>query len=620
MENKSNVYFAMSYYQIVYAILHSQYTNKKSRLYVVVDYLKMDDELYEKLNNSSFFTEVVFYSEMDLRNYLFDFLEKEKDFDKAGQELTRKIDDYYKDIINIYENEDVFVFNMRQLYYGYIVKHVDKIILLEDGYKSFNQQLNIHQFNGRYNLLEKFCGNYFPSVSFYSDKIKKIIINDFSDINKNDFIIDIEECNYVKMIDGLNKETLDKLLKVFSMDKELFKDEEKIILLLTQPLSRFHYCTLVEQYLLYRKMIRELSVDNSKIIIKPHPADTNIYEALTNENVEIIDIPYPADLLLFKNKNIKKVVSFGSTANDIIENKAECIKIFDRENFKRSDVNDYISDYIDNEKLNILMSGKCLTNKSLIEKVNIDKLRFNFEIYNTNSITETQKYALSNNFDYFCYDDSGVNYHLDFFNKLALFCTDKIKEIYSFSCIYQYNGREYTQESKVYNNFLKFSYFDKLLRSNIEVKEDVIETMQSLLLNTQFRSYLIRTKIKVDYNKSKALFIDDYKIKTLKQQYLNENRSKEDLQKLFQNLNLNKICNDLACLDSEKENDFINYINELSHEEISDLLYQNSLTFLKGQVNKIDSGKYQSIDKEKENSNNRNSIKKIIKKYILGGK
>lgn len=584
MSDRKNVYFGLTYYHIVYAILHSQYSNKSSRIYVSIDYLKMSDDFYERLKKSGFFTEVIFFSEMDLRSDLFSFLEKETNINVAGPVLEEKIREYFKNIINIYTDEDVYVFNMKQLFYGYLDFITDKIILIEDGYRSINQQITSHRFKGRFNLLEKYSGKYFPSTKIESGKIEKIIVNNISDLDGQNLEIEIEELNYVNMINNLDNDKLNELLKVFDVNKMEF--DENIVLVLTQPLARAEYCTLLDQYLLYRKVIRELSKEGYKIVIKIHPADKNIYKALMNDNIDIIDNPYPVDLLLTENNNIKKVVSYGSTANGIIEDKAECIKIFDKDKFQYSDVNKHINNYIRNEKLNVLFTGKCNIKNEVLKKAKRRNPKFNFEVYNTETFKQSKKYMLDNEIDYFCYDELGIDYDINFFDNLYRHCQRNIVEVYESKCVYKLNGLKYTQISDVYRNNLKFSFFNKFIRSNIDIKDCSIEAIQSMLLDVEYISNMSKTKVELDYDIAKQLFISDDKIKELKSKYSEDNLEQKTLRKLYQNININKISDELTCnIDVGRINNEI-YINSLSQDELADLMNTASVSFISSKENK----------------------------------
>lgn len=603
MENSKNVYFAITYYQIVYAILHSQQTKQKSKLFVSTDYLNMSDELYERLSESSFFEEVVFFTEKDIRDEIFTFIEKEKDFKIAGEGLRNKIDDYYKEIIKLEDNDIIYVFNIKQIFYGYIYNLPNKMILIEDGYRSIKQQLKIHKFKGRYTLLEKFEGSYFPKTTIEDEKFKKFIINDIKDTKDLNLNLDVEEFNYVKMFNNLSNEKLNELLDIFNMNEEYFEDDEDVVLVLTQPLARAQYCSILQQYLVYKRLINQLKAEGSKVIIKLHPADKNIYSPLESKNVEVINTPYPVDLMLFKNKNIKKVISYGSTATDIMEDKVECIKIFDKEHFSHQDVSTHIKQYIKNVRLNILVSGKCYVSDNVIKKANYQNIYITITKYNTDNIYDTQKYALDNDFDYFIYDELGSKYTLDFFNNLYKVIKGKIVSIYSFTCMYLYNGREYIQESIAYNRFLKFSFFDKLVKSNIELSDNTIDSMQSCMLKNDSKSYLIKTVVKTDYKKAEKIFIgvdDAYKlIEKCNKMDLADNQ----INLLSQNINMNVIGTSLICINADKVQALQEYLYNIPKEQLVELMYRTNLTYVNSKVEVIKGSKYQ-----------KNTPKKVMKK------
>lgn len=599
MNKGANAYFAITYYQIVYAILHSQYTNKKSKLFVATDYLNMSQELLEKLQTSSFFEEVIFFKEKEIKDEVFSFLENEKDFKSAGQGLKERINKYYENFINLDPDDTICVFNIKQLFYGYIYYLPNKMVLIEDGYRSIKQQIKIHEFKGRYRLLEKFEGDYFPETNIEDKKFEKFIINNIDDIKDLKLNLDIEEYNYVKMINSLSEDKLEELLAIFEMNKKHFDEGEQVTLVLTQPLARAQYCNPIEQFLVYKRLVEELKSDNNKIIIKLHPADKNIYSCLESDNVEIIETPYPVDLILFKNDNIKKVISYGSTATDIMGDKVECSKIFAKENFVHKDVVSHIRKYIKNTRINILVSGQCKVSDEVIKKANYHNPYIIIAKHNTTSINDTKEYALANDFDYFIYDEIGTNYNVNFFNQLYKAMRRTIVSIYSFSNIYIYNGREYLQESIVYNQNLKFSFYDKLVRSNIQLLNDRITTIQSFILNQELLAYLIKTKITADYYKAEKLFINEINAKKLVAEYQKNDLDDHLKMKLIQNININVIGSKLICVHPDKLESLQEYIDSLPTEQLSELLYLISFNFMNTKTAPIKGLKYVKITPDK---------------------
>lgn len=85
------------------------------------------------------------------------------------------------------------------------------------------------------------------------------------------------------------------------------------VLLLTQPFSEHSsgHFSEDEKIEVYRKLLE--GIDESKVIIKPHPAETTDYRHYF-PNVFVMDICCPLELLSFTGFKIKKAISVSSTA------------------------------------------------------------------------------------------------------------------------------------------------------------------------------------------------------------------------------------------------------------------------------------------------------------------
>lgn len=94
------------------------------------------------------------------------------------------------------------------------------------------------------------------------------------------------------------------------------------VLLLTQPFSEQSggHFSEEEKIEVYRRLLE--GIDETKVIIKPHPAETTDYRRYF-PNIFVLDICCPFELLLFIGFKVKNAISVSSTAIFNLDNSVE---------------------------------------------------------------------------------------------------------------------------------------------------------------------------------------------------------------------------------------------------------------------------------------------------------
>jgi len=346
-KQKMDNYIVMTYYQLMVAIAFTLKSKRKSRLFVLTDYLSMNPELESAIKDVELFEEVRFFSE---RLHVNDFYTQVKSLSEPHPRKISKLlytifDPLYSDVFqNCQKSEKLYLFNELQHYYYYLERLFNRIIKVEDGYDSFAQELKIHKLTGERAKLYKIVGKGFPVIKSKSEKISKIIISRDNEEIPDEYRPLIEIIDTQELFQDRDLGFGEVILKIFKLDQCVFKDSS--IIILTQPLARASYCNRKEQYLIYQLQCEKYYKDYN-IYIKPHPADKLNYNLLSKYGAEILPKDFPIELLNFKDVEFDLGVTFGSTSMEIAKYIKDKVVLFEHdENFTRSDVKKYIKKYL----------------------------------------------------------------------------------------------------------------------------------------------------------------------------------------------------------------------------------------------------------------------------------
>ena len=312
-----DVYFAMTNYHILSALLHKLFYNEKnSVIYVSTYLLKNQPDMINRIKQTGLFDDVIEYKEIEIINT------KEQ---LADTKLMEEIERVSKEVDNSI---------------GYSLRSASNIYMMSDfysiGFFLINNKI-------KYNYFEDACG-ILSQPSLPLKMIEKNNINRarithlLKSFGENECVINrygslkhqIEGYKNKKDVDFCVKELLLKLteeqkelvLNVFTIKKCDIK-QGTVNLLLTM-----HYNDIMseeEQIRIYSYILDYFTSPNEKLIIKPHPADsiTN-YENIFPNSIELFRY-MPSELFpCYMDEKFEKGLTCWSTAiyglNDMINN------------------------------------------------------------------------------------------------------------------------------------------------------------------------------------------------------------------------------------------------------------------------------------------------------------
>lgn len=393
----------MTYYQLMHATAMTLYLNEKTNLYVISNYLKTDDSFIDRIIETGVYNKVIkIDQEEGMEPYDLAMKKTEgmtpKEIDVIGSSIFEKYLEpaYEKMFVDADFDDEIYVYNDLQRPYYYIAKHFNNIVGVEDGYGSIAQQIKIHRFKGKYALVSPFVGKYYPRPLYKHENVRRIIsscnFENLPEYYKNK----IEVLDFNELVE-LNREDFIKAQEII-FNIESVSIENDSILVLTQPLSRAKYCSAIENFLLFKKIIAEEKKHGKHIYVKPHPADTFVdYELLEDEQVTVIPRNFPIELLEYRGIRFSKAVSFGTTA--IVDKICdECRYIYSGE-VTLDKVSKAIKRYIGNEKLKLniyikltdMLPDRYINAFNFCSTINGFKTRV-FFVVESNNIKEYKEY------------------------------------------------------------------------------------------------------------------------------------------------------------------------------------------------------------------------------------
>lgn len=322
-------FVAFTHYHVLVSIIYALESKKPTRLYLGKGYSDFEKDYVTKLKNTNIFEDIIEFSLSNGVELLYQDLNRRPE--DADIIIPTRLNLPYRNIFSSCDlsNDNVYIFSDTHPYWYYIETHFANIIKLEDAYNSFDRELKPFEIWGKWGCIKPYIGSIYPEVNFKSNKINKIIIsNPIEDLPDN--ISEKIEIRDTKKMAEQNKEKLTRCLtNMYDVDISMLN--ENSVMILTQPLALYEYCTKNEQRELYNRMAKHYPLKD--IVIKPHPADKMQYTKYTVMNKNI-----PIEVLNFMDIRIKKAITFGSSAIETIEFAREKESFFPLHGFCREDV------------------------------------------------------------------------------------------------------------------------------------------------------------------------------------------------------------------------------------------------------------------------------------------
>ncbi len=289
-----------------------KFYNKKEKVVYFLEEIDIDGLNLANLN-------VIILNNFKKGNYL---LKKYKKWEISNN-LLKKLN----------EIEEIYLQDHITYSQFFLNNFIRKIYLLEEGILNYNDNILKNEFekkiekvrifhNIKKSIIEKIKKDY--KRFGLSEKIEKIYLTGLLPI-PNLIKDKVEIININELWSNLSQEAKKEILEVFNMDIKKFqilKEDDRKILLLTQPLSEDKIITEEEKIKIYREIIEKQN--GRKIYIKAHPREkTNYKEVFKNFNIEVIENTFPIELFLLLNIKFDKVITLFSTGALNFKGKAE---------------------------------------------------------------------------------------------------------------------------------------------------------------------------------------------------------------------------------------------------------------------------------------------------------
>lgn len=348
----------VSYYHLLHAIATALSLDEKPALVVCTEFTKMEDSLVDNIRASGVFNSVI---KTDTKDFLYDFLvelkkTKGKDDDDIKTIGTRLFDEYidsyyYSKFKGLDFEDDIYIYTDFHLILYSVNKHFNNIILCEDGYKVMYKRYSVYKIFGYFKMLKRFIAiDAYPKMAFECDKISTLLCSGDYDGLPEHLRKKVVVWDYKEAVRNHYEEYKKVINEIFPI--EHIDIQKNAVLLIEQPLYRTDFCSDLEYYLFYKKLVTELS-ENQQVIIKPHPAGKKAVDVFENERTTVLPKWMPVECLNYANTCFDEIVTFYSSSLELIDNTKRQTALINQNTVNKEHPVDFIHEYIDGEVIDI---------------------------------------------------------------------------------------------------------------------------------------------------------------------------------------------------------------------------------------------------------------------------
>ena len=337
-----NNYLCHTHYHVLVAMLRSIASGEPSRLFLYDGYTRFAPSLVEKLKSTGLFTDVVAFRGSGATKRLASALENCPE--DAAYLIPATLNRPFQPIFDgcNFEEDTMYVFASSRSgkpWWYYVQRNFSTIVKLEDAYDSFYRETDLHELRGSWTCVEPYVGTLYPDMRYCSPNVKRIIVSkpvkDVAECYRDRLAIEDTLALAASNAEGLAA----ACASVYGVNSAGMDSHS--VLLLTQPLSHYGYCTEEEQAALYRKMCAPYPKEN--LFVKPHPACRMDYSFLGGT---VLPKNAPLEAYNYLGVRIAKAITFGSTALETITFATEKEMVFRLFDFTQEDVTNAIQAYI----------------------------------------------------------------------------------------------------------------------------------------------------------------------------------------------------------------------------------------------------------------------------------
>jgi len=352
--------FAMTYYHLMHAIALAMTFEEKPNLYFMRDYSKTGDIFLDRIRETGVFSEVRDITEDGFKKAFHSEILNtlnlpEANIDAIGESIFQKyLDPYYEVVFdNADINDEFYTYNDHQTYYYYVAKHFRNIVGIEDGYGVLENKLQSAKETPHpyYRALSAYYGKYYPEPLWKCSNVSRIISSCEYKGNDAYYKGKIQVIDFNDLVNRNKDRFTDIVLNLFDIPE--LEIPENSSLILTQPLARAKYCTLLEYYLFIKRMVYDELDRGNVVYIKPHPADTLDMGLFAIDGVTVLPKAMPSEVFNYIGVKFGRGLSFNSSALNTCEYLNTYENLYKGSDNTYDDFKKYIKEYIGEMKLSV---------------------------------------------------------------------------------------------------------------------------------------------------------------------------------------------------------------------------------------------------------------------------
>ena len=343
MNIKCNIFYCSTVYHVLLASLFAyQFKEEKNILVVDVTSFGAGKDLIKY--KGVFFEEIYPLLENDISLNKIEYLNYKNNISNKIEKIVPELAFYRKNQKNVF----CYICEDDHHYSRYFVYNYNNLVMLEEGLKIYNDISKYESYIKRVIKYRILGINYANGVD---KRIKELWVQ-YPERLPNNVKQKGRKINLNQMMDAVyGKSQMKSILEMLGINNLLWKElnciftnkqNENIILLITQPFSEDGFLCEKEKIEIYKKIIKLYS-QNAKLVIKPHPREKTDYKKIFN-NAVVLDNSFPLELLHFIkcSKKINVAITINSTAVLNIEDICQHVRVIGKCDLTKS-ISDFCS-------------------------------------------------------------------------------------------------------------------------------------------------------------------------------------------------------------------------------------------------------------------------------------
>lgn len=298
------LYYGLTNYHMLCCILHRLIYNSKEKAIFVASQGILKSRI-DDLTKSKIFDEAYYLEDTNVRDSNFNVLNSQSSV-KEIENVTNIFISQYEKILpfDIDKFNDIYLAADHGVFGIYILMKKRKYIYLEDGRGIYSNWKTLDNLLRIKNPGIQIMSSYYKAYG-KSELIKKKYIALDSQLDNYD-LSNCLDFDVNELLDKLTEKQIEKVLNIFKIKQYNINNKEINTLVLTQRFSTYGMLEQENCILMY-SLLCDFLAKNSRIYLKPHPADKCEYNKVFEKHI-IIEKEMPSELIRFV---IKKNFDIG---------------------------------------------------------------------------------------------------------------------------------------------------------------------------------------------------------------------------------------------------------------------------------------------------------------------